>query len=147
MAEAILARKGGDRVAAGSAGSDPGTEVHPLAIDALRRLGIEWNGVPKGFETARRHDWDLIITVCDNAREACPTFPGKPVYAHWGIPDPALVDGSPEERRRAFVDASLFLSRRIDLLLSLPTEKLAPRTLKAEVDRIADEVAWLPAAR
>ena len=85
--------------------------------------------------------WDLIITVCDQAREACPTFPGRPAFAHWGMPDPAAVVGSEDVRRQAFRDTVHYLSRRIDLLLALPVEKLQRLALEQRVRAIADQSA------
>jgi arsenate reductase len=143
MAEAILTQKARGRVRAGSAGSTPGTEVHPLAVETLFGRSIEWSGrTPKDFEAVSDEHWDVIITVCDRAREACPTFPGQPVYAHWGIPDPAAVTSSAADQRRAFSEAAVFLARRIDLLLALPLEKLTRRTLQEEVEQIATALPW-----
>ena len=142
IAEAVLSRKGGQNFIVASAGSNPGAEVHPMAVEALREFGVDWRGkTAKGCDVVSNHDWDLVITVCDKARESCPTMPGRPVYAHWGIPDPAAVEGTETERRRAFHDAVRFLSRRIDLLLSLPFEKLQSAALKERVDRIATVIA------
>lgn len=143
MAEAILHYKAGARVRAGSAGSYPGTHVHPLAVETLASRGIAWTGrTPKDFEAVAGDHWDVIIAVCDQAREACPTFPGQPVYAHWGIPDPAAVTGSDADQRRAFSEAAVFLARRIDLLLALPLEKLTRRNLQAEIEHIASALPW-----
>jgi arsenate reductase len=80
-----------------------------------------------------RERWDFVITVCDRAKEACPIFPGTPILAHWGMPDPAEVEGSDEEKLRAFRETMVTLGRRIDLLLALPVEKLERLTLEREV--------------
>jgi len=125
MAEALLNWKGKGRFQAESAGSLPAPRVNPLAIDTLREYGIEWAGhAPRGSEGLEREPWDLVITVCDRAKEACPYFPGQPALAHWGMPDPAEAEGDEVLRREAFRQAFLLLSRRIDLLVALPVEKL-----------------------
>ena len=82
---------------------------------------------------------DVFLTVCDQAREACPTFPGRPAVAHWGMPDPAAVVGSDEMRRQAFRDTVHYLSRRIDLLLALPVEQLERLALELRVRAIANQ--------
>lgn len=141
IGEAILTRKGRDRFAVASAGSQPATRVNPLTVDVLGEFGIDWSGrEPKGIDAVMNQPWDLIITVCDQAREACPTFPGRPAFAHWGMPDPAAVVGSDDARRQAFRDTVHYLSRRIDLLLALPVEKLERLALEQRVRAIADDV-------
>jgi arsenate reductase len=80
--------------------------------------------------------WDFIITVCDRARESCPVFPGQPVLAHWGMPDPAEVFGTEQERRKAFDDTLVLISRRLDLLLALPVGKLERLVLQQRVNEI-----------
>ncbi len=125
IAEALLARKGAGRFTVVSAGSKPAPRVNPFAVRVLGEAGIPWEGkVPKGLEGLDQQPWDFVITVCDRAKEACPIFPGTPILAHWGMPDPAEVEGSDEEKLRAFREAFVVLSRRIDLLLALPLEKL-----------------------
>ncbi len=124
MAEALISTKGGDRFLAASAGSKPAPRVNPHAVEALRRVGIEWTGrEPKGIEDVESEEWDFVITVCDRAKEACPILPGHPVTAHWGMDDPAEVEGTDEEKLEAFVATRDLLARRIDLLLALPLEK------------------------
>jgi protein-tyrosine-phosphatase len=126
MAEAILNAKGKRRFEATSAGSRPAARVNPYALETLKEFGIPWSGhAPRSVEGLEREHWDFVITVCDRAKEACPIFPGQPVLAHWGMPDPAEVEGDDAAKRAAFHDAFLFLSRRIDLLLALPVEKLS----------------------
>jgi arsenate reductase (thioredoxin) len=137
MAEAVLRYKGKGRFYVESAGSKPAPCVNPLAVDAMRGAGIDWEGhAPRGLDTVQSGEWDLVITVCDRAREACPVFPGTPVLAHWGMSDPAEVEGSDETRKRAFQDALLLISRRIDLLLALPIEKLERLALEQRVRAI-----------
>jgi arsenate reductase len=139
--EAILNYKGRPNFTAYSAGSYPKGTVHALALKQLElsRLPISglrsksWNefavpGAPK---------LDFVFTVCDNAaREVCPVWPGQPVTAHWGVPDPAAVEGSLVVMERAFRDAFLILDRRINLFLSLPLASLEALAIKKEVDRI-----------
>ena len=139
MAEAVLNRKGRGLFEAHSAGSHPAAAVNPLAIEALREAGLEWKGqAPRGLDAVDHERWDFIITVCDNARESCPVFPGQPVLAHWGMEDPAAVEGDAETRRKAFAAALSLISRRIDLLLALPFEKVERMALEAKVKAIGD---------
>jgi arsenate reductase len=137
MAEALISAKAGARFAASSAGSKPAPRVNPYAVEALRRVGIDWTGrEPKGIPAVEREQWDLVVTVCDRAKEACPIFPGRPATAHWGMDDPAEVEGSEEEKVEAFVAARQLLARRIDLLLALPIEKLDRLALEQRMDSI-----------
>jgi len=137
MAEALLNWKGKGRFEAESAGSCPADRVNPLAIEMLRQYDIPWRGrAPRAVEGLEREPWDFVITVCDRAKESCPIFPGQPMLAHWGMPDPAEVDGDEPTKRAAFQDAFLLISRRIDLLLALPLEKLERLALAARVRSI-----------
>jgi len=139
IAEALLARLGAGRFDVVSAGSRPAPRVNPLAVRVLEEHGIPWGGrVPKGLGGLDARPWDFVITVCDRAREACPIFPGTPLLAHWGMPDPAEVEGSDEEKMRAFRETYVALKRRIDLLLALPIEKLERRLLEKEVRAIGE---------
>ena len=141
MAEAVLNRKGAGRFEAHSAGSRPADAVHPLALWALRESGIDWQGhAPRGLDAVQHEPWNFIITVCDRARESCPVFPGQPITAHWGMPDPAAVTGSDALRQAAFVDALTMISCRIDLLLALPIEKLERLALQSRVQEIGGAV-------
>ncbi|MBK6779636.1 MAG: arsenate reductase ArsC [Gemmatimonadetes bacterium] len=134
IAEALLAHKGAGRFEVVSAGSRPAGRVNPFAVQVLGEAGIRWEGkVPKGLDGLETQRWDFVITVCDRAREACPIFPGTPILAHWGMPDPAEVEGTEEEKRRAFQDTMVTLGRRIDLLLALPIAKLERLALEREV--------------
>lgn len=142
MAEAILNRNGEGRFTAASAGSQPAARVNPYAIETLRDAGIHWAGhAPRPAEGLEREPWDFVITVCDRAKESCPVFPGHPVLAHWGMPDPAEVGGDDAAKRAAFRDAFVLLSRRIDLLLALPVEQLERLALEARVRAIGVEAA------
>ncbi|MGH7620189.1 MAG: arsenate reductase ArsC [Gemmatimonadaceae bacterium] len=142
IAEALFVRKA-ERAASGryrvaSAGSTPGQRVHPGAVRALNDYGIDWAGKrPKSIDDVNHELWDLVITVCDRAKEACPTMPGQPAYAHWGMDDPSEMTGP--EQDRAFKETLTHLSRRIDLLLSIPFETLERRALETRVQGIADE--------
>jgi arsenate reductase (thioredoxin) len=137
MAEAILNHKGRGRFVAESAGSQPAPRVNPFAVEALKEAGIEWTGRrPRGIDDLATRDWDIVITVCDNAREACPIFPGQPALAHWGMEDPAAVEGDDETKRRAFQSALQLISRRIDLMLALPVEKLERLALQERLRAI-----------
>jgi arsenate reductase len=120
MAEAVLNQKGKGRFLAESAGSEPAARVNPYAIAALREAGIEWQGhPPRGLDGLDQVPWDVVITVCDHARESCPIFPGQPVRVHWGMPDPAAIEGDEATKRAAFRHALSLISRRIDGFLAL----------------------------
>lgn len=135
LAEGLLNALGQGRFSAYSAGSHPKGEVHPLALATLERLGLPTTGYrSKSWDEFVRPDaptFDFIFTVCDNAAgEACPMWPGKPVSAHWGVPDPAAVEGTEEQQRKAFMDAAITLRRRIELFLSLPLQGLDALSLQ-----------------
>lgn len=117
IAEALLQARGAGHYEAGSAGTQPGPRVHPGAVAELAKQGIDWTGHrPKSIDDVRGERWDMVITVCDNAREGCPIFPGQPTTAHWSIDDPAAeAEGS--ERERAFADVARGLGARIDTLI------------------------------
>jgi arsenate reductase len=139
IAEALMNKKAHGKFVASSAGSRPATRVNPFAIQALREIGIDWSGhAPIGIDSIVGKHFDFVITVCDNAKEACPILPGSPVHAHWGMEDPAEVQGTDEEKTRAFTAARVLLSRRIDLMLALPIEKLERLTLGRRLSEIAD---------
>lgn len=133
LAEAILNRDGEGRFRALSAGSFPKGAVHPMALRVLEEQGYDIAGLRSKswdeFAAPGAPEIDLIFTVCDNAAgEVCPIWPGKPTAAHWGIPDPATVDG--EGQRDAFLDAYCRLNERIGRLLALPIDNLDSATLK-----------------
>lgn len=141
MAEAILNHKGRPMFAAFSAGSHPSGNVRPEAIRQLQMARLPTAGLrSKSWEEFSRPDaphLDFVITVCDNAaKEICPIWPGQPMTAHWGVPDPAAVVGSPEQIERAYRDAFTILDRRISLFLSLPLASLDQLAIKREIDRI-----------
>lgn len=137
IAEALLAAKAPERFIAASAGSRPAPQVNPLALAVLQEVGIRWEGrKPQSVEGLEGQPWDFVITVCDRAQESCPVFPGQPIMAHWGMPDPAAVQGTEVERRAAFWQAYTMLNRRIDLFLALPVEKLERLALERGMDAI-----------
>ncbi|HTR67433.1 MAG TPA: arsenate reductase ArsC [Terriglobales bacterium] len=149
MAEAILNFKGRPSFTAYSAGSHPSGKVRPEALRELEMARIPTNGLrSKSWDEFARPgapQLDFIFTVCDNAaKEVCPVWPGQPMTAHWGVPDPAAVRGSAEEIQRAFRDAFFMLERRISLFLSLPLKSLDSLALKQELDNIGQTAA--PAA-
>lgn len=139
LAEAILNSEGAGRFQAYSAGSNPTGLVNPLAIHTLEALGYPAEGYrSKGWnEYASGPEFDLIFTVCDTAAaETCPVWPGHPTSAHWGIPDPALVNGTDAEKAAAFLDAFRMLKTRIDLLLALPMASLEQIALREKLQAI-----------
>ena len=147
LAEAILKREGAGRFEAYSAGSQPKGEVHPYAVDLLRDRGFptadlrskSWDE----FAGPGAPDLDFVFTVCGNAAgEVCPIWTGKPMTAHWGIPDPAAAEGSEAERRRAFSDAFRRLSDRIGDFVDMPIASLDEPALQARLREIGvrDEV-------
>ncbi len=141
MAEAILNHKGKGKFTAFSAGSHPTGKPRPEALKQIEAAGMAVAGLRSKswdeFSSPSAPRLDFVFTVCDNAaREQCPYWPGQPMTAHWGIPDPASIQGSPEEIARAFHDAFVVLDRRIGLFLSLPFGTLEQLAIKREIDRI-----------
>ena len=141
LAESLLNRLGVGRFRAWSAGSQPSGTVQPLALHTLALMHMPAQG-------CRSKDWaefaqpdapqmDFVITVCDNAAgEVCPVWPGQPMTAHWGVPDPSAVQGSEDVRAQAFWDAAMTLKRRIELMLALPMASLDRMALQREVRSI-----------
>jgi arsenate reductase len=141
LGEAILNRIGADRFRAFSAGSDPKGQVNPNALALLARLGYPTGGLRSKswneFSGPDAPSLDFIFTVCDNAaNEGCPVWPGQPMTAHWGIPDPAAVEGPQAAIDHAFKDAYLSLHRRIELFIVLPVKSLDRLSLKKSLDAI-----------
>lgn len=144
MAEAILRRKGMPKFHAYSAGSHPTGKVNPAALQQLRDVRLPLDGLrSKSWEEFSRPGatpLDFVFTVCDNAaKEVCPIWPGQPMTAHWGVPDPAAVAGTPEQIARAFREVYIMLERRISLFLCLPLASLDRLAIKKEIDRIGRE--------
>lgn len=138
LAEALLNRQGGN-FRAYSAGSQPKGEVHPMALKVLRDVGFPTAGLRSKswdeFAAPGAPDLDFIFTVCDNAAgEACPIWPGNPMTAHWGIEDPAAVDGPGQEQ--AFIRALSYMRQRISLFLSLPLDDLDQMSLRSRLREI-----------
>jgi arsenate reductase len=138
IAEALLTTRGGERVEAQSAGSVPVSQVNPLAVEVLRAHGIQWDGrVPRSVEDVWGQHFNLVITVCDDARDACPFFPNASAQVHWGLPDPAHV--TPAARARdAFAETYTALSVRVDALLALPLEAMSDDDLSREAQAVHD---------
>jgi len=141
MAEALLNHKAKGSVTAYSAGSHPSGTPRPEALRQLESAGISTQGLrSKSWDEFAVPDaprMDFVFTVCDNAaREVCPFWPGQPMTAHWGIPDPAAVKGTPEQIARAFHDAFVVLDRRIGLFLSLPLSTLEQFAIQREINAI-----------
>jgi arsenate reductase len=144
MAEAIMNRKGFPTFTAYSAGSHPKGAVHPAALRQIENAKLSTVGLRSkdwsGFAKPGAPHLDFVFTVCDNAaKEVCPVWPGQPVTAHWGVPDPAAVEGTPEQLEKAFREAFVVLDRRISLLLCLPLSSLDGLAIKKEIDRIGHE--------
>jgi arsenate reductase (thioredoxin) len=141
MAEAIMNRKGRGNFTAYSAGSHPSGTVRPEAIKQLENVRLPTESLrSKSWDEFTKPDapkLDFVFTVCDNAaKEVCPFWPGQPMTAHWGVPDPAAVEGSPGEITKAFRDAFFMLDRRISLFSSLPLASLDSLAIKKEIDNI-----------
>ena len=141
MAEAILNDRGKGKFTAYSAGSHPTGRPRPEALRQIEAAGMPTDGLRSKswdeFSGPGAARLDFVFTVCDNAaKEQCPYWPGQPMTAHWGIADPAAVQGSPEEIARAFHDAFVVLDRRIGLFLSLPLGTLEQMAMQREIDRI-----------
>jgi arsenate reductase (thioredoxin) len=141
LAEAIMNRLGGGNFKAFSAGSQPRGQVHPFALDLLRNAGHDVSELRskswQEFSGPGAPPLDFIFTVCDNAaNEVCPVWPGQPMTAHWGVPDPSLVEGSQPERRLAFADTMRMLSQRISVFMSLPFGSLDKMSLQNRLREI-----------
>jgi len=141
MGEAVLNKIGAEKFHAYSAGSQPKGAIHPRTLELLERLGYSTEGL-------RSKDWhefsapgapalDFVFTVCDNAAsEVCPVWPGQPMTAHWGIPDPAATEGSEDQIAQAFRDAFKLLHRRVELFANLPVRSLDRMSLQRRLDDI-----------
>lgn len=139
IAEVVMNKLGAGRFRAYSAGSQPRGEIHPMALSVLNGMGYETSGVfSKSWDEFSRPEgpeFDFIFTVCDNAAgETCPIWIGKPVTAHWGIADPAAVEG--EAQRDAFLQALRYLTRRIELFMMLPHESLDEMSMRQQLQDI-----------
>lgn len=144
MAEAIMNHKGRPTFTAYSAGSHASGFIRPEALKQLEIAKLPTKGLHSKnwdeFAKPGAPEMNFVFTVCDNAaKEVCPVWPGQPMTAHWGVPDPAAVAGTPEQIERAFRDAFMILERRISLLLCLPLSSLDKLAIKKEIDRIGQQ--------
>ncbi|ANH71312.1 low molecular weight phosphotyrosine phosphatase family protein [Ralstonia insidiosa] len=144
LAEGLLNHLGGDRFKAFSAGSHPTGTVNPFALRALQQFGVATDGFRSKnwdeFSQDGAPELDFVFTVCDKAAgEVCPVWPGQPMTAHWGVADPAAVEGSDERKQQAIRDAAITLKRRIELFLSLPIPKLDTVALQKAVRDIGQQ--------
>lgn len=141
LAEAVLNKIGKGKFATYSAGSQPKGAVNPHAVALLQRLGFRTDGLrSKSWDEFAKPGaplLDFVFTVCDNAaNEVCPVWPGQPMTAHWGVHDPAAIEGTEEQIARAFRDAFLILQRRIELFANLPMRSLDRMSLQKRLDEI-----------
>ena len=151
MSEVMMNAMAGGRFIAHSAGSMPTGTVNPFAVELLKKNRLPTEGLRSKswdeFAAAGAPPIDFVFTVCDNAAgEVCPMWPGQPVTAHWGVEDPAAVEGSDEDRRKAFFRAFTTLQRRIELFLSLPLAKLDKLSLQQRLNEIGRSGATQSAA-
>lgn len=139
--EYLLRRLGGSRFAVYSAGAFPTGKVNPFAIQVLKDcFQIDASEArSKSSDEFKDVQFDFVITVCDNARETCPIWPGQPIVAHWSSPDPAAVEGTDEEKYRAFKEVAFQINRRLQLFTSLPLEKLDRLKLAALTAEIGEK--------
>ena len=140
LGEYLLKRIGGSRFEVYSAGSFPTGKVNPFPIEILKDIyQIDASEAQsKSWETFHDLEFDFVITDCDNARESCPVWPGQPILAHWGLPDPALANGSTEDIYRTFKHVAFQLQRRVELFVALPLEKLDRLKLKQLTNQIGE---------
>lgn len=141
IAESILNRQGKGKFKAFSAGSQPSGTIHPYAIDLLRNSNYDVSALRSKswdeFAVPDAPQMDFVFTVCDDAaNEICPVWPGQPMTAHWGVPDPSRADGTEIQKRLAFADAYRMLQRRIELFTSLPLRSIERLALKKRLDDI-----------
>ena len=144
MAEALINTMGQGRFRAYSAGSHPTGKVNPFAVEKVESVNYPTENLRSKswdeYATPDAPKMDFIITVCDNAAgEVCPVWPGQPMTAHWGVADPAAVEGSDDNKRRAFSDAAAILRRRIELLVNLPMNKLKGLALQDKVREVGKQ--------
>jgi arsenate reductase len=145
IAEAIMQREGLGKFVGYSAGSQPRGEIHPFTADLLTRMNFD----PSQFRSKSWQEFasedapklDFVFTVCDNAaNETCPVWPGQPMSAHWGVPDPAAAEGTDAEKRLAFADTYRILTQRISIFVNLPIAGLDQLTLQRRLDEIGGHI-------
>ena len=141
LGEYLLRDLGGQRFQVYSAGSFPTGKVNPIAIQVLRDVyNIDASEArSKSWEEFKDVQFDFVVTVCDNARETCPIWPGQPIVSHWSSPDPAAVEGSDAEKYKAFSDVAFQIHRRLQLFMSLPFEKFDRLKLAAATQEIGEK--------
>lgn len=144
FAEYLANHRGNNKLEAYSAGASPKGTVHPVNLEILKEIGMDASDArSKSLEEFKDQNFDFVITVCDKAREACPVFPGKPVVAHWGSPDPVEFKGTEDEKKRFFSQVAQQIARRIDLFASLPLESLDRLKLEAATHDIGQQSTTL----
>jgi protein-tyrosine-phosphatase len=141
IAEAVMNKLGAGRFKAYSAGSQPSGRVHPYALDMLGKLGYDISNMRskswEEFTAPEAPQLDFVFTVCDNAaNETCPVWPGQPISAHWGLPDPSSAQGSDTEKHLAFADTHRMLYQRIGIFVNLPLASLDSLSLQRRLDEI-----------
>ena len=141
IAECVMNRVGAGKFKAYSAGSQPSGKVHPFAVDLLSRLGYDTSALRskswEEFAQPGAPELDFVFTVCDDAaNEVCPVWPGQPMSAHWGLPDPSRAEGNEAERRFAFADTHRMLHQRISIFVNLPIASLDNLSLQRRLDDI-----------
>lgn len=146
IAECVLNRLGRDRFKAYSAGSHPKGQIHPYALDLLEKVNFVTDGLRSKswdeFAAPGAPSLDFVFTLCDEAAaEQCPVWPGQPMTAHWGLPDPVVAEGNEIERRLAFADALRMLNNRISIFVSLPVKSLDKLSLQRRLDEIGRTTA------
>jgi arsenate reductase len=143
IGEYLLRAKGRGRFEVYSAGSKPAGRVNPLAVRVLREhYGLDASDArSKSWDEFKDVKFNFVVTVCDNAREACPYWPGQPIVAHWGSPDPAAAEGTDDEKYRVFVNVASQIAGRVDLFCAFPDDKLTPLAVRGigEQCKLADE--------
>lgn len=145
IAEAVMNKLGAGRFKAYSAGSQPSGRVHPFALDMLGKLGYDISRLRskswEEFTAPEAPQLDFVFTVCDNAaNEVCPVWPGQPISAHWGLPDPSAAEGTDTEKHLAFADTHRMLYQRIGIFVNLPLASLDSLSLKRRLDEIGKSV-------
>lgn len=138
--EYILRKKDPIRFESYSAGASPKDSPHPIALTILKKhFNLDAKDArSKSWDEFKDTRFDFVITVCDNARETCPVWPGQPIIAHWGSPDPASFEGDQEDKERFFLDVAFQISRRLDLFLNLPLDKLDK--MRVQIEKATKEI-------
>ena len=139
MAEAILNAKEGDRFIAYSAGTNPEKEINPLAVKVMDRAGIDIsNKRPKSYEIFANEEFDFVITLCNKGKEQCISYIGRPIFAHWDFPDPADFKGTEIEKLRQFEEIFQQITTRVNLLCSIPIDKLDRKAIELKTSEISN---------